>query len=366
MPNDAPTSSEIEVSLFGPGYGESVLVHTGSNNWFIVDSCIEALSKKPAALEYLRRIGVDPTTAVKLVVASHWHDDHIRGLGTVFEACNSAEIVCSESLQKKEFLTLVTAYDNGAMIDTTGVSEFSQIIRELSSRSDTGGSTVSPRWALADRLLWRQGECEVYSLSPSDTSILNAHRDIAELISKAPKHRLTSKSPNHMAVVLWFRIGGDYSLLLGSDLEETNDATTGWSAILASTTRPRGTACIFKIAHHGSLTGHNDGIWTDLLEEKPLAILTPFVKGRHSIPTPLDVYRILKLAGDAYQTALPKQKKPPRRPAAVEKTIRETVESIRQVQYSSGQVRLRAELGAGSWSVELFGSAFQLKGQERQ
>jgi len=30
---------EIEVSVFGPGYGESILVHLGAGKWVIVDSC---------------------------------------------------------------------------------------------------------------------------------------------------------------------------------------------------------------------------------------------------------------------------------------------------------------------------------------
>ena len=45
----APSAREIEVSLFGPGYGECVLVHLGEGQWMIVDSCVEqGSSSQPA------------------------------------------------------------------------------------------------------------------------------------------------------------------------------------------------------------------------------------------------------------------------------------------------------------------------------
>lgn len=61
----APESDEIEVSLFGPGYGECVLLHVGFNNWFIVDSCVDPLTKDPIPLAYLDAINVNPAISVK-------------------------------------------------------------------------------------------------------------------------------------------------------------------------------------------------------------------------------------------------------------------------------------------------------------
>ena len=101
-----PQEDEIEVSVFGPGYGESVLVHIGHQEWLLVDSCLDFASRQPAPLAYLRSIGVNPSEAVKLVVATHWHDDHIRGLGTVLHTCEVAQFVCSVALRSDEFLML--------------------------------------------------------------------------------------------------------------------------------------------------------------------------------------------------------------------------------------------------------------------
>ena len=59
-----PESDQLEVTLFGSGYGESVVVHIGDGKWLIVDSSINSDTKKPAALEYLEGIGVDISTKV--------------------------------------------------------------------------------------------------------------------------------------------------------------------------------------------------------------------------------------------------------------------------------------------------------------
>ncbi len=102
-----PQNDEIEVSIFGPGYGETILVHIGLGDWLIVDSCLDRASKIPAPISYLRKLGLNTASAVKIVLASHWHDDHIRGLSSVFEECASAAFFCSASLRNTEFLTLV-------------------------------------------------------------------------------------------------------------------------------------------------------------------------------------------------------------------------------------------------------------------
>ncbi|HAS16681.1 MAG: hypothetical protein A2035_06355 [Nitrospirae bacterium GWA2_42_11] len=74
-----PKSDQIEVTLIGPGYGETILIHLGNNKWVVVDSCIDSRTSEPAALSYLQSIGINPETSVVLIIATHWHDDHVRG-----------------------------------------------------------------------------------------------------------------------------------------------------------------------------------------------------------------------------------------------------------------------------------------------
>jgi glyoxylase-like metal-dependent hydrolase (beta-lactamase superfamily II) len=151
----APAHDEIEVSLFGPGYGESIVLHLGENAWFIVDSCIDPAKREPAPLTYLHRIQIDPATSVQQVIATHWHDDHIRGLGRIVQVCGSANFVCSAALRDKEFLTLVTAYGQRAMMTSPGVREFYEVIQALDARRQRQYPS-SLIFATTGRCLWRR------------------------------------------------------------------------------------------------------------------------------------------------------------------------------------------------------------------
>ena len=60
-------------------------MHTAAGEWLLFDSCINPSDNKPAGLSYLEAIGVSVEDSVKLVVATHWDDDHIAGLARVVE-----------------------------------------------------------------------------------------------------------------------------------------------------------------------------------------------------------------------------------------------------------------------------------------
>src|SRR5438876_12006346 len=90
-----PREDEIEVSLFGPGFGESVVIHVGGNDWVIVDSCKNPDTKRAVALDYLEAIGVNVASDVKLIVASHWHDDHIDSLSQIYDRAQHAVFACT-------------------------------------------------------------------------------------------------------------------------------------------------------------------------------------------------------------------------------------------------------------------------------
>lgn len=369
----APEPDEIEVSVFGPGYGECIALHIGANKWIIVDSCIDPVSGEPAPLTYFRQINLDPSTAVQQVIATHWHDDHVRGLGSIFRACTSARFVCSDALRTSEFVELVEAYGTRSMMRTSGVQEMHEIMELMQKRCQAlGNKYLTPKFAVADRCLWHcslgnttsQYNCSIHALSPSDASIVAAKQDILKLFpqEKETKRRLLPITPNHTAIVLWVKIA-NFSILLGSDLEETGDKNTGWSVIIhshfTSDSNPYGKASFFKIPHHGSQTAHHPGIWTEMLYSNPVAILTPFSLGGVNLPTENDVTRICSFTDTAYSTARMGLKQKRKRNQTVEKTIRETVHQIKKVNPSIGHVRFRAKL-SGCWDIELFGDALPL------
>jgi len=371
-----PSSEDVELHVFGPGYGESLLIHTGQGRWLIVDSCRKAKAAAPAAIEWLEHIGVDPSQAVTHIIATHWHDDHIRGLGETLERCTNATFVCSNALLSKELLALTEDAAQPLMGHASGVDEIRRVVAELRRRKkDQSRKLVGLglEYASADKRLHLQDQvvptCEVWSLSPSSAEFELSLREFARMLREGPRNAakpvVRPPKPNDTAVVLWVKVG-ERVLLLGADLEErrSNSASTpavdcGWTAIVSSNAKPNAPAEVFKVAHHGSQTGHNEEIWTRLLGSDPLALLTPFRNGKCLLPNNHDKARILQLSGEAYISSPVSAK----RYKPKERTVSWAYEG-KQPTISRGMGHIYARTSAvdstKNWEIQLFEGALPL------
>ncbi|MCD6598609.1 MAG: hypothetical protein J7L04_13030 [Bacteroidales bacterium] len=150
---------------------------------------------------------------------------------------------------------------------------------------------------------------------------------------------LQAPSANDVSIVLWLSCQ-NATVLLGSDLEETGDAQTGWQAILNSPVKPTGKANIFKIPHHGSITGHSDDVWESMVEKDALCLMTENTRGNYSIPKSEDVDRIRKYSSNLFCTSLPKQKLK-KRDNAVERTLRGMVANRKSLGGKLGHIQVR-------------------------
>lgn len=353
-----PSDTEVEVSLFGPGRGEAIAVHLGFGEWMLVDSCLDQY-KRPAGLAYLETLGVC-SEQIKIVVATHWHDDHIGGLAKVVQECPGADFVYSGALRTDEFHALVGAYSERSHMESSGVTEFAEITRIFKDRKGQ-----SPRPALESRRLWFRDQpglqASVESLSPCDAEILRSQEALAELLPKenSRKRAVVASQPNHASVVLSVSCGEAHALL-GADLEETGNPATGWSALL-DRARFSNLASIYKVPHHGSPNAEQPRIWEEALEEQPWALLTPFVWGRVRRPDDADQERLRERTDRAYLTAAP-ERRVRKRSLPVEKTLEEMQARPVFADPPMGQIRLRRQVGEvdDDWRVDLFGPAFQL------
>ena len=349
-----PGEREFELTLLGPGYGESIVLHVGGGVWVLVDSCLDT-DGTPRALRYLEGIGLDPARAVALIVATHWHDDHIRGMARLVEACDRAAFSCAGALCREEFLAAVHALESRHLsVNGSGVREIYRVLTLLAERAS------KPKFALANRRILCRGGCEVWSLSPSDAAFQGFLAAIGRLLPRAgqTKNRIPGLSPNEAAVALWVETG-DTAVLLGSDLEKR-----GWIEILESEARPDGRASVFKVPHHGSKGAHEPEVWRRMLDPDPVAVLTPWRRGGHTLPIRDDVRRILSCTPNAHVTASPGASAPIRTHGnkAVERTIRESGASLRSLATAPGAIRLRRSPGPRpQWRVERFGAACRLE-----
>jgi beta-lactamase superfamily II metal-dependent hydrolase len=337
------TPDQVEVSLFGPGFGECILIHIGGGQWIVLDSCV-SLTQECVALEYLRRNGFD-ANAIKLIVATHWHDDHVRGLSQILAASPNATFTASMAMSAKEFIALALARNSlRATAATSGVDEITRVFSMLK----TGGRIVQR--AKENTTLFRVPgsdlphgfDCTITALSPSDKQLETFLDDIAELAPDSAKSesRCVSRGANHFSIVCLVQIGS-VSILLGADLEETADAKTGWSVIVKSQLRPKTKASIFKIPHHGSQNAHNEQVWNEMLIGQPFAILTPWGRGA-GLPQDRDVARINTFTANAYSTSrLGKTRSRATRSPAVERTLRESGLVITNAEPPLGHVCLQ-------------------------
>jgi beta-lactamase superfamily II metal-dependent hydrolase len=360
-PTSPPASDELEISVFGPGIGESVVVHLGAGDWAIIDSCLSAASRGPIAVEYLKGIGVDPAQAVRVVVASHFHDDHIAGLNAAAEACPKARFICSMALRGQEFFELIEA-NNQIGADESSTSEFDGILRLLEARSALHARAVTPDYAIDGTVLYERSDgpvdAQVRAISPSSTTVAAAHLRLASLLPSidSDKKPIADMGANELSLAIWIRVGA-VSAILGADLERGNESE-GWRAVVESAVRPPGRATAFKVPHHGSPNARHDEVWTTMLvENNPVAVVTAYARGVRKRPARADLDWLLGKTKRLYVTSLGLGRAPRARPSSVERVARRVAKERTAIGTDMGHVRVRSHAVTGEMSVETFGAA---------
>lgn len=351
-----PAADEFEVVAIGPGYGEGIALHVGGNRWIVVDSCIAPGGKDPSILRYLETLKVDPAEAVDVVVATHWHDDHIGGMAKTLKACSRAKFCCANALKYDEFMATVSALED---VDDpipvgTGVREMYQVFEILAE--DEGADRC--RFVTANRRILNRDHCELWVLSPADGEYTHFLRTIGEQRRTSVKtgRRLVSPGRNDVSVVLWLR-SEEVVAVLGADLEKQ-----GWIKVLKSENRPKDVASLFKVPHHGSVGADEPRIWKEMLVSDPLAIVTPWRLAGRQLPMESDVKRISGRTPHAYATSRPSvgDRQVRKRSNIVGKTLKDTTRSFRPVS-SHSMVRARKKMGCDEeWRIETFGDACHL------
>lgn len=350
----APAADEIEVTLFGPGFGEAIAIHVGEQNWMLVDSCIDPDSGDPATLNYLTRIGV-ASNQVRTIVASHWHDDHIRGISQMATNYPDADFVVSSIFNNKEATCFLAAYSgSSAPGQARGSKELFEVIKQ---RKDI--SFVHHRSIVLDIDLTSR-KVIATALSPVQAAVSQSIAHMAQYLPRSgggtPINHAPELAPNIEAVAIHIDLGND-AVLLGSDLED--HARLGWSAVVADKwSGARRPATAYKVAHHGSYTGDTPAIWTSLLRPDPVACMTPFNLGKHKLPTDIDKARVKGYTRHGYISSGATRR--PDLDSTQLKRLGDICKNLSQVNPGFGAVRLRKRFGAASWAIECFGHAQKL------
>ncbi len=353
-----PEADEIELSVFGPGYGESIVIHIGSGKWAIIDSCLDD-SHRPASISYLTALGVPIEQSVISVSASHWHDDHVKGLAKTLAACPKARLSVGAALRREEFLAFLQVHeDQPVQILDRGGSELLNCLKLAADTPRQVKVLQEDTIVLdcdADELAHNR-RVELRALSPSSKQFADFLRRIASFPNQnegRPKHRISEPSRNDLSVAMLLSVG-QQSVLLGADLEEKTNSLKGWRAVVEARRGRRPLSHLFKIPHHGSSNAHNEDVWNEMLERKPESIVTPMNKGRHRLPKDTDLDRLRNLSSHCYLTSTPKSVPLKKKYSAeIAKLIRASGVKFDTSTYSGGRVTIRWTPDGGSPDVQL-------------
>lgn len=292
----------------------------------------------------MQEIGVDVSHDVAGILITHWHLDHIAGASELLKICSRAKLYCSGALMSKEAMYVANLYKKDVFSDTdVEIREFSQIIKFLFDTKDRNRLIpVKNRHTFFDYR--EEMPTRLIALSPSDVASTQAISKLARLKVEEGDQRVRNivpESENLNAVALHFTFG-DFSIVLGADLEETGNPQTGWSAvfngnIIEELSLP--TASLFKVSHHGSQSGHHDKIWQELLITKPLSITTPY--SRSYLPKAENINRLKALSSDFLVTRDPKASKKIKRDSMVERELRAIIKEKRTINDKMGHIQIR-------------------------
>lgn len=306
----------------GGGYGESVIVQLGTDNWIVIDSCTNPYTKKSLPLEYFEDNNID-LDKVKLIIASHWHDDHIKGLDQVLYNCRNAIFAFTATTEFKKF-TQFLSLDNIVCEGTDKPSATKMLNNCLKIARDRKSKVKD---ITQDKTLFSvcgtRLNASIFSLSPSETVFKEFATAIGQMIESVGDNsfRRPKITPNDQSVVVLVSVNG-HSALLGADLETSVDSQKGWVCILDECECIKNhTPSVFKIPHHGSVTAYEPRVWNELLINKPICQITPFSKGSKYLPEKSMLLEMLDKTDDLYLTSYSKPKKPKKRDKKIERNI---------------------------------------------
>lgn len=358
-----PEHDEFEISLFGPGVGESSVVHIGDGKWVVVDSCKENKASRPIALEYLQSIGVDAAHAVTAILISHWDADHVSGISEIATECKHAIVSLPSAYTHQDFTTYAYARHNYMAIDEDENTELFNLINALTERHPHPSTNVIPaqEGAIILEHTTKNGTpIRIMSHAPSNHIMAMFLDDISRIDITQPLST-PEIGRNQVSAVYTIQIGPE-SILLGGDLPHAEASTHGWRAILNINRYALPKSNIFKVPHHGSTSSYHPDIWNKLTNDNPIAILTPKLSCRNSPPTESGIAQIAKHTPSIYCTCQPKCHKPHKIQNNLEKVIQKAIVERRRITGKMGHICVRFPLTCkpSDAHVSLYNSACKL------
>jgi len=293
-----PKIDEVEFTFFGPGIGESIVVHIPGIGWGIIDSCDfgHATERLIPPLEYLIYQQVE---SLAFLVLTHPHADHFKGIEQIIERyLGKIERVCRYA---GEGLRELAAYMvRRGVKGSPGAVSLSSVLKSLKRAVDNGAESrrlgamtqIIPRQYVT--LSGRNIEVEVLSLSP----LAEDEEAYVDILRKAFQDQnrqiigIPDTDHNLIASAIWIS-AGQMVALLGSDVERGKNRSRGWRGIVGSIDGPDLAVKTIKVPHHGSSNAYYKEAWEEHSRNgKVTSVVTPYIRGKQPRPSKEDIERI--------------------------------------------------------------------------
>ena len=283
----APATDELELVVFGRGFGECILVHVGDRKWVVVDSFCDQ-HDRPIAEIYLA--GLDGEHSVEAIVITHWDDDHAKGASKLIERFEPKEVWIPAILRDREAFEFAYAHTEAESTRKIplGLRAFVNVANAL----EEPGREDVVKFSMPGRTVMDGSPTLIRVLSPHDAIVKRGFQALG--ITQCPGLKeISSPKPNDTCSVLWIERNGG-NALLGADME---NSTWGWKELV---TRPSPTgqqAGFVKVPHHGSPDAHNAALYQSLCATGVWAAVTRFTRAVEGRPSDSDRTRLRGLIG---------------------------------------------------------------------
>lgn len=301
-----PENDQLEITVFGPSYGESIVLYIPTIGWGVIDSCEFKVGMKSVnlPLEYLNGILPPDSPELAFVILTHPHEDHYKGLDTILKSYSGKiKRVCWYSGDGLRELKQYICQQKVAGRDV--LPGFAEVLNTMQKTKNTGSQIrrLSELTAIV-----ASASASLIALSPSASNIQMYVEKLFKKIPQVGEPILPGDDSEHnlisVAILLKY---GNVQAILGSDLETTSSKKGGWNAIVNNIDVPDLWASFVKVPHHGSISGYCDKAWEEHCKKnKPIAAITPFVKGNKYLPDESLIKFLENKVENLYLTSSPK------------------------------------------------------------
>lgn len=269
----------LSLVVFGPGFGESIVVRAPPDDWLVVDSMRDRPTRRNPAAELL----AEHDATASAIALTHPHEDHADGFATLIERWPSAKVgLLPEHILHDE--------DRLSDPDLERALRGGKAEHAMAAALDAWEREPRRRWPLQPQSSLQLGEATVTVLGPSTRAIERAR-------SGSTVHPNALSGPMS---VEWKQT----RLILGADLPANE-----WQQLAQGKAAPGpGEHNALKVPHHGSRSAQPQLLAEPADGRGRSWILTPWKLGSGTLPRFDDdegMALILSRVAQAHLTSLP-------------------------------------------------------------